>query len=386
MIDTAVMGGGLAGTSAAITLAQQGCRVLLIEAKNYPHHKVCGEFLSPGCAHYLDRLNALGDVLAVKPASIDGVRVTSPHGVCWNAQFDGMGFGISRYALDQLLINRARVAGVDVREGTTVVNIQGDLKPGFTITARSGGQIQTFQAKTVIAAHGKRSSLDRAFNRSFLNQPHSFLGLKAHFYGPPIPQRVELHTFNGGYCGVSEVEGGRTNVCLLVGQHVFQEVSEGRIDAFICWMRQQNPFLDHWLSKAEQIEPGWHSISQVAFSQKSLVEADVLMAGDSAQLIAPLAGDGMEMALHSGQIAAHAVKLFLDGTCSAAAMKQHYRTEWRQAFASRLRLARWLQMVVFNPTLLTSGLHLLNRLPALGEFVVSHTRDSRSVVTSGAST
>jgi flavin-dependent dehydrogenase len=380
--DSAVIGGGLAGTSAAITLAQQGLKVLLIEAKIYPQHKVCGEFLSPACTQYLKDLDALRAVQAVKPAYISGVTITSPRGVCWNTTFSGMGIGISRYALDQILINRAQELGVRVLEGTTVSNIQGNLKQGFTLTARSSGRVQSFQAKTVIVAHGKRSNLDRAFNRSFLNRPSRFLGLKSHFYGPPIPQRVELHTFTGGYCGLSEVEAGRTNVCLLVKQEVFQEW--GNIDVFIRWMRQQNYFLDEWLSRAEQAEPEWHSISQIAFSRKSLVESDVLMTGDAARLIAPLAGDGMEMALRGGQIAAHAVNHFLDGRWTASELKRHYVVEWQQTFEARLRLARWLQTAVLNPALVTLGLYVLNSLPSLGEFIVKHTRDTELVVSSGA--
>jgi flavin-dependent dehydrogenase len=51
--DVAIVGGGPAGCSAAITLAEQGARVLLCEARPYPHDKLCGEFLSPECAGML---------------------------------------------------------------------------------------------------------------------------------------------------------------------------------------------------------------------------------------------------------------------------------------------------------------------------------------------
>src|SRR5438270_4313242 len=44
--DIAVIGGGPAGTAAAITAARQGHSVLLLERGTFPRHKVCGEFVS----------------------------------------------------------------------------------------------------------------------------------------------------------------------------------------------------------------------------------------------------------------------------------------------------------------------------------------------------
>ena len=45
--DVIVIGGGLAGCATALQLARAGRRVLLLEEKRYPVHKLCGEFLSP---------------------------------------------------------------------------------------------------------------------------------------------------------------------------------------------------------------------------------------------------------------------------------------------------------------------------------------------------
>lgn len=379
--DAAVIGGGLAGLSAAITLAQQGGRILLLEARTYPYHRVCGEFLSPACYHYLHRLGVLAAITALKPASISQARVTAGQGDTWNTTLPGAGIGISRYALDALLADQARAQGVYLQEKTGVTVVEGDLQAGFRLRARCAGQEQMFQARAVIAAHGKRSRLDHTLGRPFTSRQYPFMGIKSHFEGPSLSRRVELHTFNGGYCGLSEVENGLTNVCLLVRQDVFQDA--GSIDAFVTWMRRQNPFLDHWFTRAQPVRPEWQTVSQLAFCRKSVVEADMLMTGDAAGLIAPLAGDGMEMALQSGQMAAEAVHHFLDGKWTGQMLTQRYSAAWRQNFAARLRLAQWLQSVILRPALVGPGLRLLNHLPALGEFIVSHTRDTRLTVTSG---
>ncbi|RZJ73742.1 MAG: FAD-binding oxidoreductase, partial [Flavobacterium sp.] len=40
-----IIGGGLAGLTAALHLNKQGFDVTLIEKSAYPHHKVCGEYI-----------------------------------------------------------------------------------------------------------------------------------------------------------------------------------------------------------------------------------------------------------------------------------------------------------------------------------------------------
>src|SRR5438445_3574993 len=56
MYDLIIIGAGPAGSSAAITAARSGARVLLLERGRFPRHKVCGEFVS---AESLDLLSSL---------------------------------------------------------------------------------------------------------------------------------------------------------------------------------------------------------------------------------------------------------------------------------------------------------------------------------------
>ena len=41
-----IIGGGLAGLTAALHLSKAGFEVLLFEKERYPKHKVCGEYIS----------------------------------------------------------------------------------------------------------------------------------------------------------------------------------------------------------------------------------------------------------------------------------------------------------------------------------------------------
>ena len=67
VFDVAIIGGGLAGCNAAITLARRNRRVLLLEANPYPHPKVCGEFLSPECISLFAESGLSSGAATVKP-------------------------------------------------------------------------------------------------------------------------------------------------------------------------------------------------------------------------------------------------------------------------------------------------------------------------------
>ena len=375
--DVAIIGGGLAGCSAAIRLAGYGHSVVLLEAQSYPHHKVCGEFLSPECGALLDELGLTSALQAVKPALIHTATITAPNGTTWKNALPGAGIGISRYTLDTLMAEQARACGVNLRTSTTVTDVQGNLDDGFTVSMRNALGQQTIHAKAVIGAQGKRSAIDRKLERDFFKNPQPFMGLKAHFRGSMPNGELHLYTFPGGYCGMSEIENGLINVCLLVRQAIFQSASSGSIDQFIGWMKQQNPALGKWLSNAEQVSKSWLSISQIPFVSKQVVVNDILMAGDSAGLIAPVAGDGMGMALQTGHMLSDLMHRYLTGQISAPQIRQQYTALWWRTFGLRLRLSRVLQAFMLRPHWLTLGLTFMNAVPALGHLLVTHTRDNQ---------
>ena len=103
-----IVGGGLAGASAACRLAREGRRVALLEREAGPAHKVCGEFLS---GEALVELAGLGvDAAALGAAPITGMRMVH-RGRMAECRLPFPAAGLSRYVLDEALLQRAAALG-----------------------------------------------------------------------------------------------------------------------------------------------------------------------------------------------------------------------------------------------------------------------------------
>ncbi|MGH2389639.1 MAG: NAD(P)/FAD-dependent oxidoreductase [Chloroflexota bacterium] len=127
--DVVVVGGGPAGSAAAILFRGRGFKVTLLEKARLPRPKPCGEALSPEATPLLARLGAL-DALRAGPHGVLRGFAVYPYG---RPPFRGtyaargghtphraVGLTISRLVLDTVLLDTARAAGAEVREGWAV--------------------------------------------------------------------------------------------------------------------------------------------------------------------------------------------------------------------------------------------------------------------------
>jgi len=326
-----IVGGGLAGLTAAIHLSRQQIPVVLVEKEAYPHHKVCGEYISNEVLPYLRWLEA--DPAPLGPISLTHLEFSLVSGKRLHAALPLGGLGLSRYAFDHFLYHKALQNGVAViRDEVTGIDFNGQH---FEIATRSG---EGFTADVTIGAFGKRSGLDKKLGRSFVQKRSPWLAVKGHYRGAHPDHVVGLHHFDGGYCGVSKVEGERLNICYLVQYDSFKRYRN--IEEHQEQVLFRNPVLKAVLQQTTPLFDRPLTISQVSFDPKLAVEQGILMAGDSAGLIHPLCGNGMAMAIHAGKIAAEASLAFLRRALSREAMEESYSRQWQQWFRHRLTTGR----------------------------------------------
>ncbi|MFB6247519.1 MAG: NAD(P)/FAD-dependent oxidoreductase [Salinibacter sp.] len=369
--DAIVIGGGLAGCSAAHQLARRGWEVVLLEKDTYPRHKLCGEFLSPEAQSSLSGLNLLEEVRSAGARRLRRARLTGPNGTTAEHGLPGTALGLSRYRLDTLLFRAARRVGVDGRPGTKATAVTGSLGDGFVVEA--GGD--ALSGRLVLGAYGRRSPLDRRLDRPFLGEQSPYVAFKAHYAGtsPELPGTVEVHTAPGGYCGIGPVEEDRFNVC-WIGRTDALKRAGGTAPAMLDEMRRHNPVLDDRMRDLVRVSDRFEAVSQVPLMSKSQFVDGVCMIGDSAGMIAPLCGDGMAMALDTADLVAPMAEQFLSGRRSPAAFRADYRDRWRSRYQRRLRLGRWAHAAAFRPLASTALLTACRVLPPLARWLIRSTR------------
>jgi len=353
--DLIVVGGGPAGTSAAITAARAGARVLLLEAGKYPRHKVCGEFISPESLHLLRSLVGADSQLLRRAPHIQHSRVYIDD-VELSFPVDPAAVSLPRYDLDAALWEAAIQCGIEARHGSAVHDVNGSGP--FTVRTADEG----LDAKSVIFAAGRWPRLEKF--RPELNAGPRWIGLKAHFEEEAATLSTDLYFFQHGYCGVQPVSSHSVNACAMVRSDVATTLSEVfRRNAALAERART------WRQLFETV-----STSPLDFREPVTVRDNVLLVGDSAGFIDPFAGDGIALALRTGAFAADSLLPFLRSQCSLEEACDNYARAYRTHMLPVFRAAARLRRGLNFPRAIQRHAAKLFRMPALASLVVRSTR------------
>jgi len=335
-----VVGGGLAGLIAAIRLQKAGFTCTLFEKKTYPFHRVCGEYISNEVLPFLKKENLLPAHLNLP--NINVLQLSSVSGKTTELSLDLGGFGISRYTFDHFLAQQARNYGVEIIHAEVDKIIFNEEEKKFSV--RVGNTF--YQANLVIGSFGKRSKLDADLQRGFMNKRSPYVGVKYHIRTQHPDNTIALHNFNGGYCGLSNIEEGKSTLCYLVHRDLLKKhKSIHELEKVVLF---ENPHLRNILSAAEFLFEKPVTINEISFETKEPVYNHILMAGDAAGMIAPLCGNGMAMAIHSGKLVSDLIIEAAKNHHSNSWLEKMYTKQWGNLFAGRLRTGRLIQHYLFG--------------------------------------
>ncbi len=381
--DVIVLGGGPAGTSAALGLSHQGWKVALLEKQSFPRPKLCGEFISPDGVRLLEALGLATQLEHLRPAPVVRSRITFPRDPGIVTKFESPGWGLSRSALDWALFKQAERRGALCLQKCFAESVDGDLTRGFAVQAvLDGDRPALWNTRAVIDATGRWSNFNSRNIRSKSQADQGiFLGVKAHFRGDlDLNHAVELHFFDGGYCGLNEIEDHEINLCALINQ---DRVNHGTRDwrQFLDEAGIQNPYLK---DRLQQIRPTTSFLvtSPVVFGRGPKVAGEIIRAGDAAGFLDPFSGDGIATALRSGQMASDCLHGFLSGKATAAETIRRYNSEYNREFRRRFVFAQLIRKSLATTTMPYLYSRVARRIPAVGRWLVRQTRGEISRSTS----
>lgn len=352
-----VIGGGPAGTAAAIHLLRAGARPIVYERNETVGNALCGGFLSWTTLRRLEELGISRDALGGH--TVRTLRLTAGARE-WHSALPAPAMGVSRHRLDSLMLARARELGAEIRHDT--------IRHADNAFRTSDGV--ALMSDSVFLATGKHDLRGMARERD-VRRKDPFLGLRMH-YDPAgdealsLSGAIEMHLFGGGYAGLVLQENGRANLCMAVRKSRLakadgspQRLVEQLAESDTPLARRLAPLLPLGTADAIGNVPyGWRATD---------TEPGLFRLGDQAGVIPSLAGEGMGIALASARLAV--ATWASDGPQGAL--------RYQRAFAStlwpRLSLAGAITALGTDATL-AAALGALSTLPGVARLAARLTR------------
>jgi menaquinone-9 beta-reductase len=318
-----IVGGGLAGLALGIGLRRAGVPARILEAGDYPRHRVCGEFISGPGQEVLDRLGLIEALKTsgVLPARTGAIFIGGTRSPV--RPFPKPALCISRYELDRTLAEVFTGLGGRLQTRTRVP--QREDEPG---TVWASGR------KPMVKEEGWR-----------------WFGLKAHARNVKLDADLEMHAVPEGYVGLCGIPGGNVNVCGLFRRDSRNTGWENRRTGMSTLRGPPGSVLHERLAGAEFDEGSFCSVAGLGW--KGNPPRDVCSIGDAFAMTPPVTGNGMSIALETAEIALDPLVEFSKDRIAWSNARDSIFASCHSALSARLRWAGWLHRAIMSERLRT---------------------------------
>lgn len=337
-VDVCVVGAGPAGSTCAYYLARQGCRVLLLERKQFPRDKLCGDAVCTRAQIHLKRMGVLQEILAEGKGrwAYHGGFV-SPSGISYigrnaTATGEALVLAVKRMVLDEKIARAAVRAGADLVENYQVAGAEFDANRGvWSVHSRAAGR-PTYQARAVIAADGASSPLARSLglvttaaeavcSRAYVTASTTAFDADGVVYYP--------RELLPGYCALFREAGDDLNFCCYI-------IPGGRcVSADLPRLHEQIARHDPGVSRALGPHPRMERMRGAGLRLGGIPRSyadHLLIVGDAAGHIDPLTGEGIQYGMDAAEIAATTLLEGLTAGDLSARFLKRYQTHWMRSF------------------------------------------------------
>ncbi len=366
--DVAVIGGGIAGSVAAIHLARAGVKTVLFEKETAAHQKVCGEFVSNEGVELLRECGV--DFERLGAVSIRALRMHGPYRSC-EANLPLEGRGVSRFALDEELLHLAAASGAEVKRGVLVTDLSS--RDPFRLNTSQG----EFASRRLILASGK-SEFRAVQTRE--GRDGAYVGFKTHLRLKPSLRRqlrdhIELFVFKSGYGGLSMVEGDVANFCFLIAKSALRSIGTDW-NSLAFHIARNNREASVYLDGAEPIESRLATVASIpyGFVRGRRSESGLYCVGDQMAVIPSLTGDGISIAAMTAREAAFSLADLRTGVLRPASVSAVYQRQMRKLLRSQIDSAYQLHRLFKRPTAFDLATYLVSAVPRLVELAFHRTR------------
>jgi flavin-dependent dehydrogenase len=348
--DVGIVGAGPSGATCAWYLARQGKRVLLLEKKQFPRDKLCGEAICASAQVHLKRMGVLQAVLAENQgrwAEVGGL--VSPSGIRFigNSARHAKGslvVAIKRIILDEKIARAAVSAGAQLVENYAVRRAEFSPQDGcWSLFARQPNQ-PAYRARVLVAADGASSSLARSLN--LVTSPPDAVCSRAYVKAGTAPFAEDGVVYYParllpGYCALFREAGDELIFCCYVipgGKAVPADLR--RLHDSIL---RTDPHVREALGPNAVIDPMKGAPLRLGGVPRSYAD-HVLILGDAAGHIDPLTGEGIQYGMDAAEIAAQTLEEAFAASDLSAGFLQRYQERWRKAFGRDFAWSRKMSL------------------------------------------
>ncbi len=361
-----VVGGGPAGSAAAYWLARLGHQVTLVEAKEYPRDKTCGDGLTPRAIHELAAMGFSFDVPEFH--KITGLRSYAGDDLMlemtWprHSKYPDWGGVMRRRDLDQQVAALAAAQGVVVEQKTVATPvIEGGILTSVALSGPGGDHV--VEPGLTVIADGSMNRFGRELGTA--RRKDFPMGLAARgYYSSPMSQdpflesQLDLRDRSGatmpGYGWVFPLGDGTVNVGV------------GLLSTFKRWKHVNTTKMmddyaaiapDYWgLSEETRLTRPVGGKLTMSFSKSPLVGANWITIGDAAGAINPWNGEGISYAYETGRLAAGYISEAIGAGDNAVLARYPQRLE--DEFGLYYRMARVFVRLIGYPSVMRSLAHV----------------------------
>jgi geranylgeranyl reductase family protein len=373
-----VIGGGPAGSAAAYWLARDGHDVTLVEKKEYPRDKTCGDGLTPRAVVQLQDMGFDFDVpqfhkiTGLRSYAGDDLMLELP----WpeHSRFPSWGGVMRRRDLDEQVANLARKQGVTVLEKTEATPL---IEDGFldgVALGHNGSQV-TVKPRITVIADGSMNRFGRELGTERRRDYPMGLAARGYYSSPRstdpfLESQLDLRDRTGatmpGYGWVFPLGDGTVNVGV------------GLLSTFKRWKHVNTT---HMMADYAATAPAYWELSEdskltnpvggkltMSFSKGPLVGSNWITIGDAAGAINPWNGEGISYAYETGRMAAEHVGEALGS--EDLGLLRRYPQHLEDEYGLYYKTARVFVKLIGNPSVMRTLAHTGLRNKTLMEWTL----------------
>jgi flavin-dependent dehydrogenase len=320
--DVVILGGGPGGAAAALTLAQAGAAVAVLERPPY-HAARVGETLSPGVAPLLHRLGLweafVGDGHLPSPGIVSVWRDEAPHDNDFIFNPYGHGWHLDRTRFDAMLATAAEERGAVFYRNTHVLACSPEASGTWRVQVQCERKEMSLRARFLVDATGRASWLARrqGARRLACDRLVGVISLFRAGAGAEHDARLLLEASEQGWWYSALLPEDRLAVAYMTDVDLLPKPPR-ELDRTWAAHLSQTVLTRRRLAGAVPL-----SSTRIVAANSSCMDRvageNWLAVGDAAMAWDPLSSQGIGKALESGLAAAHTVGEALAGRTDALA-------------------------------------------------------------------